>query len=509
MVFYRKYRPQKIYDLDSEIVRRKLFSILGIAAPTFLQVPHAFLFTGPKGLGKTSTARIIAKVINCTGREDQSGKDIEPCNVCEQCESITKGINLDVYEIDAASNRGIDEIRDLKEKIRLSPVGAKKKVYIIDEVHMLTTEAFNALLKTLEEPPDHAIFILCTTEFHKVPATILSRCLHINFKKASREELVRAFKRIVKGEDLKVSDEVLLEVAKLSDGGFRDGTKILEELVALNEGKEITKEIFESKYQISNISSKIQALIQACEEKDLQSSLVVISNLADDGIDLGFFLSELIVLLHKILLQKVGVEEEDSFDIDMSIEDLKKLLSLFIKASSEMKYSVVPALPIELAIIEWCQDEISFTQERRVELKGDGDSKKEGVTVSSMRRQAGNLAKERAVNGETLEKVVKIKQESSEISILKYRATGDHTQEWMDALWKNALIEIKAHNHMIAGVLRSCKLISYDRKVIIIEAAAKFHKEKLEETKTFQALTTVCEKLIGNPVQIKIELKAT
>lgn len=157
MVFYRKYRPQKISDLDSEQVRRKLHSVLATAAPTFLQVPHAFLFTGPKGLGKTSTARIVAKVVNCTGREDTSGKDIEPCNVCEQCTSITNGTNLDVFEIDAASNRGIDEIRDLKEKIRLAPVLSKKKVYIIDEVHMLTTEAFNALLKTLEEPPSHAI----------------------------------------------------------------------------------------------------------------------------------------------------------------------------------------------------------------------------------------------------------------------------------------------------------------------------------------------------------------
>ena len=193
MVYYRKYRPQTIADLDSKDVRNKLDAVLRSSAPTFIQVPHAFLFTGPKGLGKTSTARIVAKVINCTDRRDTSGKDIEPCNSCTQCVSITKGNNMDIMEIDAASNRGIDEMRDLKEKIKLSPLSAKKKVYIIDEVHMLTTEAFNALLKTLEEPPDHAVFILCTTEMHKVPATILSRCLHIGFRLATEEELVRSF----------------------------------------------------------------------------------------------------------------------------------------------------------------------------------------------------------------------------------------------------------------------------------------------------------------------------
>src|SRR5258705_2348813 len=210
MVFYRKYRPQTIDDLDSAAVRQTLFSVL--KNPT----THAFLFTGPKGLGKTSTARIIAKVINCENRKD----NIEPCNACSQCKSITDGTNLDVLEIDAASNRGIDEIRDLKEKIRLSPAAAKKKVYIIDEVHMLTTEAFNALLKTLEEPPMNAMFILCTTEPHKVPATIISRCFHISFSPATEEELVRSFTRIVKAEKIDITEDALKYVASLSDRGF-------------------------------------------------------------------------------------------------------------------------------------------------------------------------------------------------------------------------------------------------------------------------------------------------
>ncbi|MBI2033256.1 MAG: AAA family ATPase, partial [Candidatus Levybacteria bacterium] len=179
MVFYRKYRPQTIQELDNQKLRTLLATVLSTDS-----FPHAFLFTGSKGLGKTSTARIVAKVVNCQRwikavkkeamwKKEKLDTGEIPCNKCEQCVSITEGMNMDVLEIDGASNRGIDEIRDLREKIRLLPVMAEKKVYIIDEVHMLTTEAFNALLKTLEEPPAHAMFVLCTTEAHKVPDTIL------------------------------------------------------------------------------------------------------------------------------------------------------------------------------------------------------------------------------------------------------------------------------------------------------------------------------------------------
>jgi len=243
MVFYRKYRPQKIDELDSASVRDTLHAVLQ------KDVPHAFLFTGPKGLGKTSTARIVAKVVNCERKKKGS---VELCNECDQCVSITNGTNVDVLEIDAASNRGIDEIRELKEKIRLAPVAAKRKVYIIDEVHMLTTEAFNALLKTLEEPPSHAMFILCTTEAHKVPETIVSRCFQILFKPATEEELVRSFKRIVEGEKLNIDDEALKYIAYLADRGFRDGAKALEEVFLLAKpGEKITKEFIEKIYKTS------------------------------------------------------------------------------------------------------------------------------------------------------------------------------------------------------------------------------------------------------------------
>lgn len=224
MVFYLKYRPQTISELDLAQVREKLFSLLKSKS-----LPHAFLFTGPKGLGKTSTARILAKAINCervqelriknqelrkNKNESHNSKfiiqnsDVEPCNECQACVSITNGSNIDVLEIDAASNRGIDEIRALRERVKFAPANLKKKVYIIDEVHMLTTEAFNALLKTLEEPPDHVVFILCTTEIWKVLPTIVSRSFHISFEKPTKEELTRSLERVAKGENLTIEKGV-------------------------------------------------------------------------------------------------------------------------------------------------------------------------------------------------------------------------------------------------------------------------------------------------------------
>lgn len=201
MVLYRKYRPQKLADLDSEKIRERLTRVLSAS-----YFPHAFLFSGPKGTGKTSAARIVAKALNCEKNKKQRTKnkeqktknkeqrtknsEVEPCNSCESCISITEGRNLDILEIDAASNRGIEEIRDLREKIKLAPVSAKYKVYIIDEVHMLTNEAFNALLKTLEEPPGHAVFILATTEPDKLLPTIISRCIRLNFHKAVKDEII-------------------------------------------------------------------------------------------------------------------------------------------------------------------------------------------------------------------------------------------------------------------------------------------------------------------------------
>ncbi len=534
MVFYRKYRNQTIGELDNAQVRESLTAIL--ATPE--SIPHAFLFTGPKGLGKTSSARIVAKVVNCTGKEKSEaqrakgkneeetlssmpyalGNSIEPCNVCEQCISITSGNNLDVMEIDAASNRGIDEIRDLKEKIKLSPVNAKKKIYIIDEVHMLTTEAFNALLKTLEEPPTHAMFILCTTETHKVPATIFSRCFHVSFTKATPEELVRSFKRIIIGEKLEADDDALFEIAKMSDGGFRDGAKLLEEIVSLTAGKKITKELVEEKYHTQHTGRLILDLIASFETKDIQKGLQAIQTVISQGIEMRFFMLQLTEAFHDLLLSQVSSPKTQ--DALLSKQELSQILMILSKAHGEMKNTVLVQLPLELALFEWCgHGEVASSKPQASNKEIDVVEKKvvehgnmikdEGVTISSMRKQVGNIAKIKALYGESKEPEEVVEPiRTTDLQLAHLGNDGEITKEWMDTFWKCIISEMKAHNHTIAGVLRGCFIKSFDRKTLIIETAYKFHKEKLDHGATMESLEKVCRELTGSPVAISIVLKS-
>lgn len=535
MVFYRKYRNQTIGELDNAKVRESLTASLSNLDNT----PHAFLFTGPKGLGKTSSARIVAKVVNCVGRvigKEQSAtldkqkntfsakqialrESIEPCNTCEQCISITNGTNLDVMEIDAASNRGIDEIRDLKEKIKLSPVSAHKKVYIIDEVHMLTTEAFNALLKTLEEPPAHAMFILCTTETHKIPATIFSRCFTVSFTKATTEELVRSFKRIIIGEKLEADDDALFEIAKMSDGGFRDGAKLLEEIVSLSGNKKITKELVEENYHNESSGKLLLELIHACEVKDISAGLSVIQTIVTHGIDMRFFMLKLLESLHDMLLSTLTAKQETSSPLATS--DIKALLSGVSKAYTDMKYAVLPQLPLELFIVEWCTAEVitptqhvETTIQKTVIEQGKVTEEKtvmtqDGVTVSSLRKQVGDIAKIKALYGETKEvEEVKETVKTTDLKLEHIPNDGVITKEWLDTFWKCIITEMKTHNHTVAGVLRGCVIKSFDRKTLIIETAFKFHKEKLDHSGTMESLEKICHELTGSQIAVSVVLKS-
>ena len=478
MVFYRKYRPQKIEELDSSSVRDLLFSFLSSH-----DIPHAFLFTGPKGLGKTSAARIVAKAVNCERLVNQrlaSSSDkkqlnakrytldakLEPCNECYQCVSITNGTNIDVLEIDGASNRGIDEIRDLREKVRLSPATARKKVYIIDEVHMLTTEAFNALLKTLEEPPAHVIFVLCTTEPHRLPQTIVSRCLHIQFKTAKAEDLVRSFKRIAKSENLNIDDEALLLIASLSDGSFRDGAKILEEVVLLSEGTKITKEFVEVKYQISNIKNQISKVIEFLSKKNTHGGLKLVSQLVEQGVDMKYFMERLIGELHEMLLVEMGVHDARGLvgeSSKLSIEEIKELVELLSRAYADLKYAVLPQLPLELAVVGWGIQNIQSAR---------------GSDSQKTRESDGPKVRH-----------------SDSPSVPK------------DNFWQELINKVKSYNHSIAGVLRGCTLKEYDGKNLVIETGYKFHKDRLEDKTSIEILKKACKEISGKTIDVSVLLR--
>lgn len=486
MVYYRKYRPQTIGELDSSKLRDTLFAIFGKK-----EVPHAFLLTGPKGLGKTSTARIIAKVINCTADAKNRKNAIEPCNTCEQCLSITSGSNIDVLEMDGASSRGIDEIRDLREKVKLAPSSAKKKIYIIDEVHMLTTEAFNALLKTIEEPPAHVLFIFATTEPQKVPETIISRCFQVVFPKATNEDIVHALERVVKGEKLAVTTDALEEIAKMADGGFRDATKILEEIVLVAGGEKITKEFIAEHYQTTNIALHVQEFLYALSEKNSAAAITKIDTMRKEGVQIKYFIEQLLQKLHMIFLGLVGVGERDAKMPAFSIDAIKTLVALFSSAYQDTKYAVIPELPLELAVVAWCQGN---ALDAAAVVATDGKQ-----TMDTLLKKEKNLKVQSILRGTKEVKPEKPKTNEKQ----EHLTNQQNPQQFLE----NVIYKIKPINFSLAGILRGCSIVEITDTTVVLTTQYAFHKEKLAEPKTLTILEKAIKELTGKGLQVVVELK--
>jgi len=359
LTLYRKYRPQLFSEvIGQEHIKKTLENEIKMG-----KISHAYLFSGPRGLGKTTLARIFAKAVNCEKRKEGQS---EPCNQCFSCQEIISGKSLDLIEIDAASNRGINEIKELRDGVRFAPSRGKYKVFIIDESHQITSDAFNALLKTLEEPPEHAIFILVTTEAHKVPFTIASRCQKFNFSKVPLSEILKRLVKIVRLEGIKVEEKVLKNIARMSQGFVRDAESLLAQVLSLGD-KEITLEEAEIILPRSEFE-KISEFTEYLLKKDLQKSIGLINKLVEEGVDLKQFNLDLIEFLRKILLIKIGSEvEKYSFSLDEKIEknflslakeiktdDLIKTIEEFIKVKTSLEYSDIPQLPFELAVVKIC-----------------------------------------------------------------------------------------------------------------------------------------------------------
>lgn len=363
LAVYRRYRPKFISEL---IGQESITEVLKNAASTD-RLAHAYLFYGPRGCGKTSAARIVAKLANCETRnsDPEFRAKGEPCNNCRACNEIDEGRALDVIEIDAASNRGIDEIRSLKEGIRLSPTSYKYKVFIIDEVHQLTKEAFNALLKTLEEPPAHAIFILATTEFDKLPATIVSRTQRFAFKKITVPKIIEKLKLIITSENVEVDPAALELIAASADGGLRDAESLLEQVISLEDKKITLEEVERILGKIG--TSKVSAFTSALVTLDLSKSLELLAEIDDLGYNLVELVKDTISHLRRVLVLNVDPNMAELFRNELTGESLKtlqsqaalasktdlvRLLKALIGAYGEMRYSPFAIIPLEVAIIE-------------------------------------------------------------------------------------------------------------------------------------------------------------
>lgn len=348
---YRKYRPSSFDEVMGQkvIVQTLKNSIKNN------RISHAYLFTGPRGTGKTSIAKILAKTINCSNLNN-----LLPCNECSSCIQINNKQSIDIMEIDAASNNGVDEIREINNKVNLVPSVGKYKVYIIDEVHMLTTGAFNALLKTLEEPPAHIIFILATTEPHKIPATILSRCQRFDFKKLNKEEIAERIKQIIKLENISIKEEAINEIANLSDGGMRDALSMLDQAIAYAENEITIEDIHEINGTITKF--EIASLVEKIVNNEINEIFKIIDNFDLKGKDFVKLTEEMISFFRDLLLNMVvpNYFENSNYDIEMYDNICKNLnknklltyIEEFNNTILSMKNSNNPKIIFELLIIK-------------------------------------------------------------------------------------------------------------------------------------------------------------
>ncbi len=510
-VFYRKYRPQKLADLvGQDHVKETLLAQLASG-----KISHGYLFAGPRGSGKTSTARILAKALNCkvyssesvvgskrkTMDNEQSINHFgEPCNKCHACVSITDGSYLDLIEIDAASNRGIDEIRDLREKIKLSPVAGKFKVYIVDEVHMLTTEAFNALLKTLEEPPAHAVFILCTTAPEKIPATILSRLSRFNFKVASDKDLAEVIEKIAKKEDVKIDKEAVSAIAKAADGAYRDALSILDQLAASK--KTIGAEDVRAAFKLTG-EGQLLDFLQKVFLGDLKAAVEVTSEVAETH-DVANFTGDAILLLKQLLFIKIGVEVQPGYNLktleslagSASYSQIQNLMKLLMIAESEMKLYPSGEIALILAVCKFMPEPIGD-----VGPVGNPSSlaaHKEGDTLGARRGSPAPVTRNTSATPSTVNSTpVKEKK-------LSKGAAKDLAE--VEAKWGEFLAKVRPINAHVVALLRSARPVNFDGANLVLEVFFKFHKEKLEERKIIDMLCGVLGEVLEGPIFLSFVL---
>jgi len=516
IALYRSWRPQTFKDM---VGQQHIIQTLQNAIRE-QRVSHAYLFNGPRGTGKTTTAKVLAKAVNC-----EHGPAIEPCNECDACLAITEGRLIDVVEIDAASNRGIDEIRDIREKVRYSPTEVRYKVYIIDEVHMLTSEAFNALLKTLEEPPVHVIFILATTEPHKLPATIISRCQRFDFRQVSTEEQVVRLQQICTEEDIQAEDDALAYIARLSEGGMRDAISLLEQTAAFSD-RNIT---LEAAVEVTGgiAADQFYELADAIKHRDVARMLSLVEALMQAGKSADKCMENLIYYFRDILVLQLAsngtttterIVERDRFKEmadSYASESLFKMIDTLNHYQNEMRHASQPQTLLEVALLKLCTEGSGVTSGNSTAVSAVSSGEvlelqnkvnkleqqlaqlmKQGVSVQSNVPQAQERPVNRRQFGASAIHRPKINLDSYVLAVNSQESNKARMN------WGEVLKRVRDRQVTLHAWLKNGELVSVADDQLLIAFRNEIHRETTEKPTNREMIEQILLEVLGKSLRM-------